>query len=252
MPAAPVHHRSCAGVGAVDLPLVLAEVHLALQPGDRFEVADITWPVAGAAAVPPLADVFEGAGLGAIDVADDGGGGEGRRMVARGQRVRTLPDTVGPDMRLLVCGLNPSVYSADRGVGFARPGNRFWTAAVEAGLVPRARDAMAALRQSNIGMTDLCKRATVSSAELTRDEYREGAMRVERMVAWLQPGAVCFVGLEGWRVAVDRSAAPGVQERRFGGRPAYVMPSTSGLNAHTKPADHVAHLKAAMALAHHG
>jgi TDG/mug DNA glycosylase family protein len=249
-------------VGAADLPLALAELHLALQPGDRFEVADITWPTS--ATVPPLADVFEGAGLGAVELAADdadadvdadgthAGEGRGGRLTASGRRVRTLPDTVGPDMRLLICGLNPSVYSADRGVGFARTGNRFWTAAVEAGLVPRARDTMGALRESHVGMTDLCKRATVASAELTRDEYRAGAKRVERLVAWLQPGAVCFVGLEGWRVAVDRSAAPGVQERAFGGRPAYVMPSTSGLNAHTKPADHVAHLRAAMALADHG
>ena len=38
-------------------------------------------------------------------------------------------------MRLFVCGLNPSVYSADAGVGFARPGNRFWPAALAAGIV---------------------------------------------------------------------------------------------------------------------
>ena len=39
-------------------------------------------------------------------------------------RARTLADTVGPAMRLLVVGLNPSIYSADAGHGFARPGNR--------------------------------------------------------------------------------------------------------------------------------
>ena len=44
-------------------------------------------------------------------------------------RARTLPDVVGPGMRLLVVGLNPSIYSADVGVGYARPGNRFWPAA---------------------------------------------------------------------------------------------------------------------------
>ena len=61
-------------------------------------------------------------------------------LIVKGRRARTLPDTVGPDMRLLVCGLNPSVYAADAGAGFARPGNRFWPAALAAGLVSTDRD----------------------------------------------------------------------------------------------------------------
>ena len=81
-------------------------------------------------------------------------------------------------------------------------------------------------------MTDLVKRATPRAAELTRDEYREGFARVERLCAWLQPAAVCFVGLAGWRAAADRHAQPGWQSE-VGGRPVYVMPSTSGLNAAT-------------------
>ncbi len=41
---------------------------------------------------------------------------------ARPTRARTLPDTVGPGMRLLVCGLNPSLHAADAGVGYVTPG----------------------------------------------------------------------------------------------------------------------------------
>jgi TDG/mug DNA glycosylase family protein len=151
-------------------------------------------------------------------------------------------------MRLLVCGLNPSVYSADAGIGFARPGNRFWAAAIAAGLVTVDRDTRAALA-AGIGMTDLVKRATPRADELTRDEYRAGLARVERLVRWLQPGAVCFVGLAGWRAAVDRKAVAGLQPDGLGGRPAYVMPSTSGLNARTPPSELADHLRAALALA---
>jgi TDG/mug DNA glycosylase family protein len=152
-------------------------------------------------------------------------------------------------MRLLVCGLNPSLYSADRGVGYARPGNRFWPAATAAGVVSRPLDARHALRAHRVGITDLCKRATVASAELTREEDVDGAARVERLVRWLQPGAICFVGLEGWRAAIDRQAKAGEQPNGFGGRPAYVLPSTSGLNAHSRLDDLVAHLRNAAALA---
>jgi len=68
-------------------------------------------------------------------------------------------------------------------------------------------------------------------------------------VEWLEPGAVCFVGLAGWRAAIDRRARAGVQPEPFGGRPAYVMPSTSGLNARVPPAELADHLRAAAALA---
>ncbi len=50
--------------------------------------------------------------------------------------------------------------SADAGVGFARPGNRYWPAALAAGLVTVDRDARHALVHHGIGMTDLVKRAT--------------------------------------------------------------------------------------------
>jgi TDG/mug DNA glycosylase family protein len=242
-------------VAARALPAALARLHWALRPGapahfvlrrgamegrqdgDEFPGRFFAeWESA------PLRDVLTGAGF---DVEDDTSEGRWLRLWAR--RARTLPDTVGPGMRLLVCGLNPSLYAADRGVGFARPGNRFWPAAIAAGLVQRDRDPLDGLRHG-IGMTDLVKRATVAADELTTDEYRAGIARVEHLVQWLQPGAVCFVGLAGWRAAVDRTARAGAQPDGFAGVPAYVMPSTSGLNAHSRPADAVAHLRAAAEL----
>lgn len=170
------------------------------------------------------------------------------------RRARSLPDTVGAGMRLLVCGLNPSLYAADAGVGFARPGNRFWPAARAAGLVSADldRDPDAALRRDGIGMTDLVKRATVAASELSPDEYRAGLDRVEHLVRWLRPGAICFVGLAGWRAAVDRRAQPGIQPEGLGGVPVYVMPSTSGLNASSTPATLTDHLRHAAALADQG
>jgi double-stranded uracil-DNA glycosylase len=224
------------------LPMKLAHMHrdmvvgsplvLGLDPGEH-----------DAEQVARLRDVLVGAGF---DVDDLQAGNHWIRVRAR--RARTLPDTVGPGMRLLVCGLNPSVYAADVGVGYARPGNRFWPAARAAGLVECDRDAIDALARHGVGMTDLVKRATTGASELTAAEYRDGAARVERLVRWLRPGAVCFVGLAGWRVAVDRHAASGEQAAGFGGVPAYVMPSTSGVNAHARLDDLADHLRAATAL----
>jgi TDG/mug DNA glycosylase family protein len=227
-----------------------APVHLVLRAGDTSGLLDDDdfpgrWFAAWTA--DALVDVLVGAGfeVDRLTVDED----EPFWLEARVTRARTLPDTVGPGMRLLVCGLNPSVYAADAGVGFARPGNRFWPAAMAAGIVSVDRDARAALTGHGTGMTDLVKRATPRADELTGDEYRTGLARVERLVQWLQPGVVCFVGLAGWRAAVDRKAVAGVQPGTFGGRPAYVMPNTSGLNARVPPAELAEHLRAAAALA---
>lgn len=233
------------------LPMALTEVHRARQPGD---VVDLTFLVGTDTSLDTslgmLHDLLVGAGFSVDDLVtgpSDGGGQH--RVLARATRERTLPDTVGPGMRVVVCGLNPSLYAADAGVGFARPGNRFWPAALAAGLVSDDRDPDAALRDHGMGMTDLVKRATVAASELRPDEYRAGFARVERLMDRLRPGAICFVGLAGWRVAVDRQAVPGVQPRAVSGVPVYVMPSTSGLNAHSSLADLTAHLRAAAQLA---
>jgi TDG/mug DNA glycosylase family protein len=152
-------------------------------------------------------------------------------------------------LRLLVCGLNPSLYAADAGIGFARPGNRFWPAALAAGIASHDRDPWHAFRSHGVGFTDLVKRATVAASELTKDEFRAGYARVERLVRWLQPRVVVFVGLAGWRAAVDPRARPGLQPEGIAGRPAYVMPSTSGLNARVPLVDLVHHLRSAAAIA---
>ena len=172
----------------------------------------------------------------------------GDELRLRAVRARTLADTVGPGMRLLVCGVNPSWYSADAGVGYARPGNRFWPAAMAAGIVTVDRDPVAALVDHGVGMTDFVKRPSRTAAEVTGAEYRRGFERVERLVTWLRPGAVLFTGLSGWRDAVNPKAVAGVQPEAIGGRPAYVMPSTSGLNARTPLAELADHMRTAWAL----
>jgi TDG/mug DNA glycosylase family protein len=246
-------------VPAVRLPAALRELHFALDVGAPLAMTMLAGEGEGPRAdddfpgrffanwrTDRLSDVLVGAGF---DVAECALVGEESEWIGvRATRARTLPDSVGSGMRLLVCGLNPSVYSADRGMGFARPGNRFWPAALAAGLVTRDRDPGHALTHHGVGMTDLVKRATARADELTADEYRAGAARVERLVEWLQPGAVCFVGLSGWRIVVDKKAVAGPQPEGFGGRPAYVMPNTSGVNAHATPAVLADHLRAAAAL----
>src|SRR5277367_6722786 len=39
---------------------------------------------------------------------------------------QALADLVGPDLRVLFCGINPGTLSGELGLHFARTGNRFW------------------------------------------------------------------------------------------------------------------------------
>jgi len=156
-------------------------------------------------------------------------------------RQRTLADTVGPNMSMLIVGLNPSLRAADAGVGFVSPSNRFWKAAVEAGLISKPRNPPRALEVDGVGMTDLVKRATTRASEVTAAEYRHGLARLDAMVGLLKPAVVCVVGITGWRAAIGEHVSAGPQGRTVGGRPVYLMPNPSGLNAHTNHKDLVEH-----------
>jgi TDG/mug DNA glycosylase family protein len=251
-------HRSYQHLAHEELPSALAElqratavgavVELTLFAGSGTRVTDADDDLPGRRfslwGAEAIGDVLVGAGFDvvAVDVGDEPAW---PHLVVRARRARSLADHVGPGMRLLLCGLNPSLYSADLGVNYARPGNRFWPAMLAAGLATVDRDPRHLLRHHAIGTTDLVKRATVAAEELTPEEYAAGVARVERLCAWLRPGALYLVGLAGWRAAVDRRARPGWQPEPLGGVPVYLGPSTSGLNASTQLPGHVAHLRAA-------
>lgn len=224
------------GASADDLPLALRRLQLDTPVGATLRIRtvldDADW----------FADALAGAGFEATPPRRRTGW-----LAASGTRIRSLADTVAPGMRVLVVGLNPSLHAADAGIGFVTPGNRFWPAALAAGLASRDRDPDHALVHHGVGMTDLVKRATPRADALTTREYREGVDRLDRLCTRYRPGVVAFVGLAGWRAAIDRRAAAGPQDRDVGGRPVYLLPSTSGLNAGTRLDDHITHLRAALA-----
>jgi TDG/mug DNA glycosylase family protein len=226
--------------GWADVPRALARLQLELPVGTAVRCSFGDGPVAA----PSPAELVAGAGF----VAEAARRARGRWLIDA-RRDRTLPDFVGSGMRMLVCGLNPSLVAADAGFGYAGATNRFWSVAVAAGIVSHPRQPLVSLAEDRIGMTDLVKRATPNADSLTAAEYRAGAERIARLVEWLRPGVVLFVGLAGWRAAIDRRAEPGPQRLPFGGVPAYVMPSTSGRNARTTPAELAAHMRRAAALA---
>ena len=142
---------------------------------------------------------------------------------------------IAPGLDVLFCGINPSLMSFERGHHFARPGNRFWPALYGAGFTPRllspAEDGL--LPSFGLGITNVVARPTRAADELSTEELREGAVALASLVERYEPKVLAVVGLQAWRVGFgERDAGVGLQERRVGGRPAWVLPNTSGLNAH--------------------
>ena len=50
---------------------------------------------------------------------------------------RTVPDLVRLGLRVLLCGINPSLWSGAAGLHFASPSNRLWPTLHAAGWRPR-------------------------------------------------------------------------------------------------------------------
>ena len=89
-----------------------------------------------------------------------------------------------------------------------------------------------------VGVTNLASRPTREAAEITPEELRAGAASLEAAVRRLRPRLVAVLGLMAYRTAFARPRATmGLQPEPIGGRPAWVLPNPSGLNAHYKPAD---------------
>jgi TDG/mug DNA glycosylase family protein len=151
-----------------------------------------------------------------------------------------LGPIVAPGLDVLFVGINPSLRSAEVGHHFARPGNRFWAAIHAAGFTPRRLrpEEDAQLLEHGVGVTNIADRPTRDAGQLSRDELRAGAAALERTVATCAPRLVAVLGLTAYRTAFARPrAAWGLQPETIGGRPVWILPNPSGLNAHYKPAD---------------
>ena len=153
-------------------------------------------------------------------------------MAARDRRIR---DVIADDLLVLFCGINPRLYSGATGHHFARPGNRFWKALHGAGFTKEVVSPYddATLLSSGLGVTNLVERTTAAAAELTHEELRRGAERLERKVRRRRPAIVAILGVEAYRWAFDRpKAVVGRQAERLADAVLWILPNPSGLNAH--------------------
>src|SRR3981081_2242202 len=122
---------------------------------------------------------------------------------------KTLPDVIGPGLRVLFCGINPGLYTAAIGHHFGRPGNRFWPALHLSGFTPRQlapweEDELLGL---GLGITNLVARTTAAATELSAAELREGGMQLVGRLEEHRPVWLAMLGMGSYRAAFGLPAA---------------------------------------------
>jgi TDG/mug DNA glycosylase family protein len=146
-----------------------------------------------------------------------------------------VPDLIAPDLKVLFCGINPSLYSAVVGHHFARPGNRFWPTLHRAGFTARILTPAEEreLLQAGIGITNVVPTASASADELDAEDYTRGSRVLSRKLRRYRPAVIAFLGLGAYRLAAAQPRATvGRQPQPFVGVEAWALPNPSGLNAH--------------------
>ena len=151
----------------------------------------------------------------------------------------TLPDLLRPGLDLVFVGINPGSYSAARGHYYARPGNLFWWALGESGIVEGTvtPDMDASLLDRGIGFTDVAKRPSNAASDLSRSEFSVGASTLIEKLERFQPLVACFNGISAYSYCFGPGAGPGARPERIGRTRIYVVPSTSRRNAHYQKDD---------------
>lgn len=170
---------------------------------------------------------------------------------------QTLSDYLDYGLDLVFVGINPGLYSVQRGHYFARTTSRFWPALSASKLGARIRHELetdllkpehdSLLPRFGIGLTDLIKRPSANAGQLNPTEFMKWSPTLLEKLKHYTPRVACFHGLTGFRPflkfalkTLDRVPLLGAQPEVVGSTRLYVVPNPSPANAHFTLADQVA------------
>jgi double-stranded uracil-DNA glycosylase len=168
----------------------------------------------------------------------------------------TLPDLIRDGLEVVFVGINPSLYSVERGHYFARRANRFWPCFSRSRLSAPVRAALGVERlepahdlrlpDCGFGFTDLVKRATANVTALAPGELEGGVADLLAKLERFRPRIACFHGMTILRrvhpVLTGGRSEPGLglQPTRLGTTRLFAVPNPSPANAHFTPAEQTA------------
>lgn len=132
-------------------------------------------------------------------------------------------------MKLVIVGCNPSESSVRVGHYYAGRTNQFWPVLYKGGVVPEPFDYHDDKRviEFGIGLTDLVKRPTRTTTELTREDFAEGRIVLSQRLGEFTPHVIAFNGKLAYEQFAQRKCKFGLQKELLYGARVYVLPETN-------------------------
>ncbi|HCO5209319.1 TPA: G/U mismatch-specific DNA glycosylase [Escherichia fergusonii] len=144
-----------------------------------------------------------------------------------------VEDILAPGLRVVFCGINPGLSSAEKGFPFAHPANRFWKVIHQAGFTDRQLKPQEAqlLLDYRCGVTKLVDRPTVQANEVTKLELHAGGRKLIEKIEDYQPQALAILGKQAYEQGFSqRGTQWGKQMHTIGATQIWVLPNPSGLS----------------------
>jgi len=147
--------------------------------------------------------------------------------------MKTLPDHIKPNLKILFVGTNPGLKSVRIGHYFAGSSNMFWKLLFESELTEERliTENDIKILKYGFGLTDVVKRPTRSTTELRRLDAVGARKRLEKLIVKHTPRIVSFIGKTGFRYYTGDAYSVlkyGKQNFHIGKSDVFLMPSTSG------------------------
>lgn len=164
----------------------------------------------------------------------------------------SVPDYIGPGLKVLFVGFNPGLASGTKGHHYAGANNSFWRLLDDSGLAPglSARDDHRIL-EHGMGLTNVVSRTTRAASEVTKHEYRQGAALLLTTIETYRPAIACYTGKGAYCWASgQREVEFGLQQRPISPPTVdYVVPCPSGRSAirYSEKLEHYRQLRALIA-----
>ncbi|EPY52633.1 uracil DNA N-glycosylase Thp1 [Schizosaccharomyces cryophilus OY26] len=153
-----------------------------------------------------------------------------------------VPDHILENPYAILVGLNPGLTSSLRGHAYASPSNSFWKMLNKSGILEEGAEFTYENDQDlpvhGLGITNICARPSASGADLSKEEFREGAFILEEKVHRFRPKVGLFISGKGiweemYKATTGNKRLPkdfrfGWQNETFGGARVFVAISSSG------------------------
>lgn len=110
--------------------------------------------------------------------------------------MKTLKDIIDYNLKILFVGINPSPVSIEKGhYHQGKLGKRFWQRLKKYEILTDSLKDYEDnyLLQHKFGITDIVKKPTATSKELTREDYSKGRKILKKKILKYKPKILCFI-----------------------------------------------------------